>query len=350
MSGNGDTNPAGSVSAIPFWFFHAANDGTVGVEGSDNLVAALRNAGGNVVYTRYDTGGHAIWQAAYTHPLLFQWLVSQQRGQPSTITAPILRIELPTDQPGFTTEDETIDLSGSADHDTYAIDSVAWDLLGGSGGDAVGTTSWSIAGIPLTEGSNLIRVTATAPSLHDDYGGHTTFNDSLRVNRMGPPPDPGTVVAAINSGGDAYTAVDGTPYVADSAFDGGSVQVSNVDLANTDDDALYNNWRYGNFAYHIPVYPGAYTVELHFADTYNSAPGQRIFNVAIEGTTVLQDFDIIATAGANAALIRTFDVTVADGVLDIALSNGSVGNARLDAFRVIRAGDAPDSIFASGFD
>jgi len=167
---------------------------------------------------------------------------------------------------------------------------------------------------------------------------------------MGPPPDPGTVVAAINSGGDAYTAVDGTPYVADSAFDGGSVQVSNVDLANTDDDALYNNWRYGNFAYHIPVYPGAYTVELHFADTYNSAPGQRIFNVAIEGTTVLQDFDIIATAGANAAVIRTFDVTVADGVLDIALSNGSVGNARLDAFRVIRAGDAPDSIFASGFD
>jgi len=350
MSGNGDTNPAGSVSAIPFWFFHAANDGTVGVEGSDNLVAALRNVGGNVVYTRYDTGGHAIWQAAYTHPLLFQWLVSQQRGQPSTITAPILRIELPTDQPGFTTEDETIDLSGSADHDTYAIDSVAWDLLGGSGGDAVGTTSWSIAGIPLTEGSNLIRVTATAPSLHDDYGGHTTFNDSLRVNRMGPPPDPGTIVAAINAGGDAYMAVDGTPYVADSAFDGGSVQVSNVDLANTDDDALYNNWRYGNFAYHIPVYPGAYTVELHFADTYNSAPGQRIFNVAIEGTTVLQDFDIIATAGANAALIRTFDVTVADGVLDIALSNGSVGNARLDAFRVIRAGDAPDSIFASGFD
>lgn len=350
MSGNGDTNPAPSVVSIPFWFFHAANDGTVGVEGSDNLVAALRNAGGSVIYTRYDTGGHVIWPTAYAHPLLFQWLVSQQRGAPSAITAPILRVASPTDQASWTTEDATIDLAGSADHDTYGIDAVAWDLLGGSGGDASGTTSWSAAGIPLAEGSNLIRVTATAPSLADNLGGHTTFNDSLRVNRMGPPPEPGTIVAAINGGGDAYAAGDGTPYVADTAYDGGSVQVSSVDLPNTGDDALYNNWRYGNFAYRVSVYPGAYTVELHFADTYNSAPGQRIFDVAIEGTTVLDDFDIIAIAGANAALVRTFDVTVTDGVLDIALSNGSAGNARLDAFRVIRAGETPDSIFGNGFD
>jgi predicted esterase len=349
MSGNGDTNPASAVSAIPFWFFHAANDGTVGVEGSDNLVAALRNSGGDVIYTRYDTGGHGIWPVAYVHPLLFQWLVSQQRGVPSAITPPFVRIESPTDQPGWTTEEPTIDLAGSANHDTDAIESVAWDLLGGSGGAASGTANWSAGGIPLNDGANLIRVTATAPSLHDEYGGHTTFNDSLRVSVMGPPPDPGTIVAAINAGGDAYTATDTTPYAADNAFDGGSTQVSNVDLDNTDDDALYNNWRFGNFAYHLPVYPGAYTVELHFADTYNSAPGQRIFNVAIEGATVLPDFDIIATAGANVAVIRTFDVNVADGVLDIALSNGSVGNARLDAFRVIRLGDG-NSIFADGFD
>lgn len=349
MSGNGDTNPAPSVAAMPFWFFHAANDGTVGVDGSDNLVAALRNAGGNVIYTRYDTGGHGIWPVAYTHPLLFPWLVSQVRGAPSTMTPPVLRIKSPTMDPNWTTEDATIDLAGSADHDTTAIESVSWDLLGGSGGDATGTTSWSIAGIPLADGANLIRVTATAPSLHDAYGGHTTFNDAIRANRMGPPPEPGTVVAAINAGGNAYTAADGTPYVTDTAFDGGSAQVSNVEVANTDDDVLYNVWRWGDFAYHVPVYPGRYTVELQFADTYNTAPGQRIFNVAIEGTPVLEDFDIIASVGVNTALVRTFDVNVADGVLDIALSNGSAGNARLDAFRVIRASDA-DSIFADGFE
>jgi len=310
----------------------------------------LRNAGGSVVYTRYDTGGHAIWPVAYTHPLLFQWIVSQQRGAPSTITAPILRIESPTDQSGWTTGEATTDLAGSANHETHGIDAVAWNVLGGGGGDASGTTSWSAAAIPLASGPNLIEVTATAPSLHDAYGGHTTFNDTLRVNRTGPPPPPGTIVAAINGGGAAYAASDGTPYAADTAFDGGATQVSNVDLGNTDDDALYNDWRYGNFAYHVAVYPGLYHVELHFADTYNTAPGQRIFDVAIEGAAVLQDFDIIATAGANTAVVETFDANVADGMLDIVLTNGSAGNARLDAFRVIRAGDGGDSIFADGFE
>ena len=47
--------------------------------------------------------------------------------------------------------------------------------------------------------------------------------------------------------------------------------------------------------------------------------------------------------------MRTFDVDVADGVLDIALNNGSAGNARLDALRVIRVGDG-ESIFADGFE
>jgi poly(3-hydroxybutyrate) depolymerase len=350
MSGNGDTNPAASVSAIPFWFFHAANDGTVGVEGSDNLVAALRNAGGNVIYTRYDTGGHGIWSVAYAHPLVFQWLVSQQRGVPSTIAPPVVRVEQPTADPVWTTEDATIDLAGSADHDTTTIDSVAWDVLAGPSGAATGTTSWNAADIPLADGTNVIRVIASAPSLHDDYGGATTFNDTLRVIHMGPPPEPGTIVSAINAGGDAFTAIDGTPYIADSGFSGGSTQVSNVEVAGTEDDVLYNNWRFGAFAYHLPVYPGLYTVELHFADTYNSAPGQRIFNVAIEGATVLQDFDIIATAGVNTALVSTFEVNVGDGVLDIALSNGSAGNARLDALRVIRAGSAGESIFANGFE
>jgi len=350
MSGNGDTNPAGNVADIPMWFFHAANDGTVGVEGSDNLVAALRNAGASTIYTRYDTGGHGIWPVAYTHPLLFQWIVSQQRGAPSTITAPILRIESPTSDPGYATEDATIDLAGNANHDTHAIDSVAWSLVGGGNGTAEGTTAWSIAGLALNEGTNLIQVIATGPSLHDDYGGHTTFNDTLRVNRMGPPPPPGTIVAAINAGGAAYTALDGTEYAADTAFEGGSTQVSSVDLANTSDDALFNDWRFGNFRYHVPVYPGRYTVELEFADTYNSAPGQRVFSAAIEDETVLSNFDIIAEVGANTMTVRAFHVNVADGVLDIGLMNGSVGNARLDAFRVIREDDGTDSLFRDGFD
>lgn len=347
MSGNGNTNAAAAVSATPFWFFHANNDGTVAVAGSDTLVAALRNAGASTIYTRYDTGGHGIWSAAYAHPLLFPWLVSQQRGNPSTITPPILRIAQPTAGNAWSTDQPTIDLAGTTNNEGNAIDALAWTAPAGNG-NANGTTTWSAAGLALNQGTNLIQVTATSPSEYVPYGGHTTFNDSLRVTRTGPAPQPGSVVAAINAGGDAYVAADGTPYAADTNFDGGSVQVSTHTLAGTADGTLYNNWRFGNFTYHIPVFDGAYMIELQFADTYNTAVGQRIFDVAIEGATVLNDFDIIANVGADVATVRHFDVSVNDGTLDIVFTNGSAGSARIDAIRVIRAGG--DAIFRNGFE
>jgi len=348
MSGNGDTNAAASVSTLPIWFFHANNDPTVGVAGSDNLVAALRNAGASTIYTRYDTGGHGIWPVAYGHPLLYAWLVSQGRGNPSTITPPLLRILQPTSAGSLSTQAPFIDLAGSADNDGDAIDAVSWDRVGGDSGVASGSTTWSAAGIALAEGANLLHVTATSASGHAAYGGHTTFNDSLRVTRTGAPPQPGSVVAAINAGGAAYLAADGTPYAADNAFAGGSTQVSTHAVAGTDDDVLYNDWRYGNFAYHLPVFDGAYTVELQFADTYNAAAGQRVFDVAIEGANVLDDFDIIADAGVDRAIVKRFDVVVGDGMLDIVFTNGNAGSARLDALRVIRGGG--DAIFRDGFE
>ena len=194
----------------------------------------------------------------------------------------------------------------------------------------------------------MLHVTATTPSEHAAYGGHTTFNDSLRVTRSGPPPEPGTVVAAINAGGDTLTAADGTPYAADTAYEGGSTQVSAHEVAGTDDDALYNTWRWGDFAYRLPLQDGTYAVELQFADTYNGAAGQRLFDVSIEGQTVLDDFDIIASVGVDTAIIHRFDIVVADGLLDIAFANGSAGSARIDALRVIRTGG--EGIFADGFE
>jgi hypothetical protein len=45
-----------------------------------------------------------------------------------------------------------------------------------------------------------------------------------------------------------------------------------------------------------------------------TAPGERVFDVAINGQTVLHDFDIFAEAGgANVALDETFTVPVIDG-------------------------------------
>ena len=50
-----------------------------------------------------------------------------------------------------------------------------------------------------------------------------------------------------------------------------------------------------------------HTVRLHFCETYFSAAGDRTFDVSINSTQVLTDFDIYATAGGkNIANIQQF--------------------------------------------
>jgi len=77
--------------------------------------------------------------------------------------------------------------------------------------------------------------------------------------------------------------------------------------------AVYQTARIGTFSYRIPsaafAAGSSHTVRLHFAETFWTAAGSRLFNVTINGTQVLSSFDIFATAGAkNKAVIEQFTV------------------------------------------
>jgi hypothetical protein len=95
-------------------------------------------------------------------------------------------------------------------------------------------------------------------------------------------------------------------------------------IAATTDAALYQDLRYsasGPLSYQFVVPNGNYTVNLKFAELFYAAAGQRVFDVAINGTTVISHLDVFATAGgANKALDESYPVTVANGVLAIALT------------------------------
>jgi len=133
------------------------------------------------------------------------------------------------------------------------------------------------------------------------------------------PPAGGFFPIRVNSGGAAYADSQGLIWSADTGFTGGSTAAvaASTAIANTVDDVLYRSERYNAFTYGFTVPAGSYQVTLKFAETYftsGAASGQRVFNVAINGATVLTNFDIKAVAGgANIAVDRNFAVNAGAG-------------------------------------
>ena len=141
-----------------------------------------------------------------------------------------------------------------------------------------------------------------------------------------PPPSPDAVMLAVNAGGGSYISSDGTSWSADQAYKAGSwgyvdgkISSTRDAIANTEDDALYRSERYGStFSYHFDVPNGLYDVTLYFAELYHKSSGRRIFDVYIEDTLEVDNFDIHATTGHDKAISLTIpDVLVEDRQLNI---------------------------------
>ncbi|MEO0499354.1 MAG: malectin domain-containing carbohydrate-binding protein [Pseudomonadota bacterium] len=152
------------------------------------------------------------------------------------------------------------------------------------------------------------------------------------------------LVAAINIGSDtAYTALDGTLFAADTVSTGRRFS-ANISIAGTDDDTLYQSETWTSAAsldYSFAVDDGDYQVELFFADIFSgtSQPGERVFDVVVEGTLAEDDLDLSGTVGFATALVSSSVVTVDDGQLDISLLDG-IENPKLSALRITKAAEA----------
>ena len=130
-------------------------------------------------------------------------------------------------------------------------------------------------------------------------------------------------------------------------------------IDGTSDDALFQGEVWGN-----PVVcaagggtldPGEYEVSLYFAEIYfgpgcpgGGGTGSRVFDIVLEGQTVLQDFDIFAGNGCAASTtqssgsptVRTFMVDILDGTLDIGLP-ASANNGKISAIEIHSAAAIP---------
>ena len=166
--------------------------------------------------------------------------------------------------------------------------------------------------------------TATLTIKHSGQGSTTT--SALSGSTGGAPAT--ASLYQLNAGGSEVT-LEGKNWAADKYFTGGKVypNLNIKTIANTASDELYKTERSSAtpFGYAFPVKNGNYRVKLHFAEIYwgatgggSGGAGKRVFNVNLEGGTIeLPNLDIYKEVGAMAALVKSFDVAITDGTLNI---------------------------------
>lgn len=115
-----------------------------------------------------------------------------------------------------------------------------------------------------------------------------------------------------------------------------SINTSNV--INPAPQSVYQTQRWAtHMTYTIPnlVANAPYTTRLHFVESWATVTGQRVFNVQINGVSVLSNFDIYKTAGGqNIAIVEeSTNNTDASGNLviqfDATINNASVAGIEI---------------------
>lgn len=74
-----DPKFAAVIKDIPTWVFHGAKDGSVPIKRSQDMVDAMKAAGGNPKFTIYPETEHDSWVQAYQTPELYEWMMQQKR-------------------------------------------------------------------------------------------------------------------------------------------------------------------------------------------------------------------------------------------------------------------------------
>ncbi|MDP7289029.1 MAG: malectin domain-containing carbohydrate-binding protein [Phycisphaerae bacterium] len=126
-------------------------------------------------------------------------------------------------------------------------------------------------------------------------------------------------VYSINCGADeVYVDKSGKTWLADQektdklawgVIGGETVLRDIVEIPGTQAPMVYLNEAYSMAGYVFDLAPGKYTVRLHFAETFEGVAlaGDRVFDIAFNGKTVLKDFDVFKEAsGAFKPVIKEF--------------------------------------------
>jgi len=112
-------------------------------------------------------------------------------------------------------------------------------------------------------------------------------------------------------------------------------------VTGTQDPSLYQSFRYGRerLKYVFQVPEGPARLELHFAEPWYGRGGTpakdwRLFDVAVNGKTLIKDLDLFAEAGFGRALTRVLEVEPKDGRIELSFPRVAANQAILCAVAV----------------
>jgi len=169
----------------------------------------------------------------------------------------------------------------------------------------------------------------------------------------------GNVLYRVNAGGAALSALDNGPgWAADSGSNRSGTTATNsystsASVDTTVPDAtptsVFSTERVGTqskspMRWSFPAQKGVpLQVRLYFANrsSATSTVGSRVFDVTLDGTKVLDNFDIVAATGHGRGTMRSFNAS-SDGTVNIDFGSER-GNPLINAIEIVRTDLAPPS-------
>jgi beta-galactosidase len=117
---------------------------------------------------------------------------------------------------------------------------------------------------------------------------------------------------------------------------GGKLAMTHHRIFGTADDALFQATIQGVQELRFDVPDGEYQVELRFAETQDRRPGERVFDVAVNGEPLFRELDLAVAPGPYSALTRTARVLCDDGSGLRVLFRAARGQTTVSAAKVTR--------------
>lgn len=162
------------------------------------------------------------------------------------------------------------------------------------------------------------RLEARGRSGPQTYTDHAAVSFSYRPSNLAAPSFRFKSLAVNVGSGAQFTDGAGTVWEADQPYQpggwgytGGVPGNTNQSILKSPDDPLYQTVRQGLTAYRFDVPEGNYAVELLFTEHQHQRPGERVFSVAVNGRTVVENLDLVRDAGALVATKKELRVRAA---------------------------------------